>query len=229
LLGIVTFLVLVQRILPFFDHDVRIPQHHIQTYEAHSQEVCGLQWSSDGSQLASGGNDNLLNVFDFGNNQTKFTHSHLAAVKAIAWCPWQQNLLASGGGTADRTIRFWNTQTGACLNSIDTKSQVCALRWGPKHHQEIVSSHGFSNCSISVWKYPSLVKIADLTGHSQRVLHLGLSPDGTTVVSGAGDETLRFWKVFSSAEEKKKKFAGQTGTANAKNPSIINRSINTIR
>ena len=25
-----------------------------------------------------------------------------AAVKAIAWCPWQRNLLASGGGTADR-------------------------------------------------------------------------------------------------------------------------------
>jgi cell division cycle protein 20 (cofactor of APC complex) len=39
-------------------------------------------------------------------------------------------------------------------------------------------------------------KIADLRGHTSRVLHLSLSPDGTTVASAAADETLRFWKVF---------------------------------
>jgi WD40 repeat protein len=50
---------------------------------------------------------------------------HQAAVKALAWCPWQQNVLASGGGTADRCIRFWNCNTGTCFSTIDTKSQVC--------------------------------------------------------------------------------------------------------
>jgi WD40 repeat protein len=39
-------------------------------------------------------------------------------------------------------------------------------------------------------------KIADLRGHTSRVLHLALSPDGTTVASAAADETLRFWNVF---------------------------------
>lgn len=39
-------------------------------------------------------------------------------------------------------------------------------------------------------------KIADLRGHTSRVLHLAISPDGTTVASAAADETLRFWKVF---------------------------------
>lgn len=29
-----------------------------------------------------------------------------------------------------------------------------------------------------------------------RVLYLALSPDGQTIVTGAGDETLRFWNVF---------------------------------
>ena len=50
--------------------------------------------------------------------------AHQAAVKALAWCPFQTNLLASGGGTADRCIRFWNTVTGAHLNAVDTQSQV---------------------------------------------------------------------------------------------------------
>ena len=123
-------------------------------------------------------------------------NEHCAAVKALAWCPWQRNLLASGGGTADRTIKFWNTQTGARLNSIDTGSQVCSLLWSP-HDKEILSSHGFSQNQLCLWKYPSMVKIKELTGHTQRVLHLAQSPDGMTVCSGAADETLRFWKIFA--------------------------------
>jgi cell division cycle 20-like protein 1 (cofactor of APC complex) len=39
-------------------------------------------------------------------------------------------------------------------------------------------------------------KLATLTGHTQRVLYLAISPDGRTIVTGAGDETLRFWNVF---------------------------------
>lgn len=36
-----------------------------------------------------------------------------------------------------------------------------------------------------------MVKLAELEGHSSRVLHLAQSPDGTTIVSAAADETLR--------------------------------------
>ena len=37
-----------------------------------------------------------------------------------------RNVLASGGGTADRTLRIWNTVTGEALKAIDTGSQVKA-------------------------------------------------------------------------------------------------------
>ena len=131
--------------------------------------------------------------------------AHTAAVKALAWCPFQANLLASGGGTADRSIKFWNTHTGALLNSIDTGSQVsaqpcsaisdmrdacfwslhilwrqpvgrslkihglctekvhgaaqvCALQWS-RHEKEILSSHGFSQNQLCLWKYPSMAKV----------------------------------------------------------------------
>ena len=51
----------------------------------------------------------------------------LAAVKAIAWSPHQHGLLASGGGTADRCLRFWNTVSGTSLSVIDTDSQVMII------------------------------------------------------------------------------------------------------
>ena len=131
-----------------------------------------------------------------------FLTDHLAAVKAIAWSPHHHGLLASGGGTADRCIRFWNTLTGQAMQSVDTGSQVCNLAWS-KHASELVSTHGYSQNQILVWKYPSLVQVAKLTGHSYRVLYLAMSPDGEAIVTGAGDETLRFWNVFSKARSQK--------------------------
>uniref|UniRef100_A0A0K2TZH0 CDC20/Fizzy WD40 domain-containing protein n=2 Tax=Lepeophtheirus salmonis TaxID=72036 RepID=A0A0K2TZH0_LEPSM len=129
-------------------------------------------------------------------------NEHLAAVKAIAWSPHHHGLLASGGGTADRCIRFWNTLTGQAMQSVDTGSQVCNLAWS-KHASELVSTHGYSQNQILVWKYPSLVQVAKLTGHSYRVLYLAMSPDGEAIVTGAGDETLRFWNVFSKVRSQK--------------------------
>lgn len=107
-------------------------EHVTAHLRGHEQEVCGLAWSPSGDQLASGGNDNLLHVWSSSREQPlhRLT-AHQAAVKAVAWCPFQSNLLASGGGTADRCIRFWNTITGAHLNAVDTNSQVdnCAENW----------------------------------------------------------------------------------------------------
>lgn len=74
-----------------------------------------------------------------------------------------------------------------------------------KNVNEIVSTHGYSDNAIVVWKYPSMKKIATLTGHSYRVLYLAMSPDGESIVTGAGDETLRFWKVFPPSQSSKEK------------------------
>lgn len=176
--------------------DVRQPEHYMSKLQGHRQEVCGLRWSFDEQQLASGGNDNKLHVWNLHSTSPVLRfNEHQAAVKAIAWSPHQHGLLASGGGTADRCIRFWNTVNNTSLSCIDTGSQVCNLMWS-KNVNEIVSTHGYSLNQIIVWKYPSMTKVSTLTGHTYRVLYLAMSPDGQTVVTGAGDETLRFWNVF---------------------------------
>ena len=151
--------------------------HTFKNYKGISRR-CGLRWSFDDQQLASGSSNKLL-IWDSAGSSSpvmKF-NDHTAAVKAIAWSPHQHGLLASGGGTADRCIRFRNTLTGAPLNCIDTGSQVCNLMWS-KNVNEIVSTHGYSLNQIIVWKYPSMTKVSTLTGHTYRVLYLAMSPDG---------------------------------------------------
>jgi cell division cycle 20-like protein 1 (cofactor of APC complex) len=146
---------------------------------------------------------------------------------ALRWSPHQHGLLASGGGTADRCIRFWNTLLDApALGAVDTGSQartharaaasarrgasmprrrrwgqVCNLMWS-RSVNEIVSTHGYSLNQVGVlharslaraarvclsidvyvcvtlfargvrqvvvWRYPTMAKLATLTGHTFR-------------------------------------------------------------
>ena len=74
------------------NHDHRAVSHVVSTYHSHKQEVCGLAWNGDGLTLASGGNDNLLALWDIrrqNSGETAYyqpTHActdHLAAVKAL--------------------------------------------------------------------------------------------------------------------------------------------------
>ena len=47
--------------------DVRASDPLIYDWERHKQEVCGLKWSPDDQQLASGGNDNKLFIWSVQN------------------------------------------------------------------------------------------------------------------------------------------------------------------
>lgn len=191
------------------NNDVRVRSHIVGTYRGHNQEICGLKWSASGQQLASGGNDNLVHIWSISMGSANSTHQwvhrmtdHTAAVKALSWCPFQSNMVASGGGVGDQCIKFWNTNTGACLNSVNTGSQICSLLWN-RHDRELLSSHGFTDNQLTVWKYPSMMKISELLGHTSRVLYMAQSPDGYTVATAAADETLRLWNVFGSPKETK--------------------------
>ncbi len=108
--------------------DLRANTSFINKLIGHKQEICGLKWSFDEQQLCSGGNDNKLLIWNnFSSEPILKFNDHVATVKAMAWSPHQHGLLVSGGGTADRTIRFRNTLTGLTLKTIDVGSQVCNL------------------------------------------------------------------------------------------------------
>ncbi|KAI6655005.1 Cell division cycle protein 20-like [Oopsacas minuta] len=186
-------------------HDPRVPDHIVCYLSKHSQEVCGLKWSPDMTFLASGGNDNLLCIWDvkkLTTNEPLHTSSlHIAAVKALAWCPWKNCLLASGGGTADRHLRIWNAQTGKCFCQEDTGSQISGIVWSERY-KEIVTSHGYSKNQLNIWRYPSIQLVGELTGHSQRILSTVLSPNERTIATLGADESLRFWDCFQEVQPK---------------------------
>ncbi|CAL9193395.1 unnamed protein product [Musa hybrid cultivar] len=190
------------------DYDFRKDDMFICFYNGHRRRVCSLKWSMlSGWYLASGGQDKLVHIWDAcmpvsrdHPRQRQWLHrisSHTSIVKAVDWCPTRSNLLASGGGCNDNCVKFWNTINGACLNSIDVGFEVCALLWD-KNKSELLTSHGSPNNQLTLWNYPSMTRVAEVSGHSSRVLSLAGSPLGGVVASAAADETIRFWNIFET-------------------------------
>ena len=82
--------------------DVRAPEHSINRFVYHTQEVCGLQWSPTGRYLATGANDNKVGLWDWNNLQNTDQHAtpvhvftqHKAAVKVTStqWPSFHWNI-----------------------------------------------------------------------------------------------------------------------------------------
>lgn len=215
-------------------HDPRQRRAVVARVPAHEGEVCGLEWSPDGAFLAAGGNDNRCTVWDLnaltspprpgapGASPLHAFAQSKAAVKALAWCPWQRGLLATGSGTADRRVRLYSATAGAMVASHDAGAQVCSLRWAP-NDRELVTALGYSNNHVTVWRVGrdhAFDRVGDLTGHDQRVLHTALSPDGTTLCSAAADETMMFWKLWERPEDRValRKDGADRGTPSRRRP-----------
>lgn len=94
--------------IPGEPHPLEANMILIKRLNTHTQQICGITWSPDGEQVATGGNDNMCVLYDVNSglpydqdepeNEMVVRHKwpHSAAVKAIAFCPWQKSLVATG-------------------------------------------------------------------------------------------------------------------------------------
>lgn len=192
-----------------FVKDTRMANTNLRL-RLHKGEITSLTYSPAIEALASGGNDNKLYLWDIrsrGRLLKSYT-DHEGAVTALSFNPHHRGVLASGGGTYDRRIVFRDTihQGKKALGDYDTGSQVCNLYFST-NTQELLSTHGFSQHSrgnlVCLWQYPSMKQIASIRSHLGRPIYMGVSSDGTTVATGSGDETIRFWKLFPPRQESK--------------------------
>lgn len=153
--------------------------------------------------MVVGANDNCCSIWemtDIEKPNLKFVLPHAAAVKAIAFCPWTPSLLATGGGSKDRTIRFWHTKTGALLHSWTTNGQITSLIWS-NFKKELVTTFGFSDCLnpvlIKKYSYPLMTTIVEVRATPDlRILSAAISPDASSVVVATNDSTVRIYKLW---------------------------------
>lgn len=155
--------------------DTRAEPRAFQTCQGHRGRLCGLKWSPSGRQLASGGDDGLVCIWELSMaSSNRWLHrynNHKGSAKALCWSPVRGNLLASTGGDSDQCILVRNTSTCEVLSMVNTGCQINEILWSIDG-KELLSSHGSYDNQLMLWNYPSMTKITDIPGHSTRILFM---------------------------------------------------------
>ncbi|XP_017397094.1 cell division cycle protein 20 homolog [Cebus imitator] len=171
--------------------------------EQPGEYVSSVAWIKEGNYLAVGTSSAEVQLWDV-QQQKRLRNmtSHSARVGSLSWNSYILSTLA------------------ICHAHTSSSPQVCSILWSP-HYKELISGHGFSQNQLVIWKYPTMAKVAELKGHTSRVLSLTMSPDGATVASAAADETLRLWRCFELDPARRR----EREKANAAKSSLIHQGI----
>ncbi|XP_029654906.2 cell division cycle protein 20 homolog [Octopus sinensis] len=180
-------------------HDERQPTELV-TYVGRHRSVLNLKFSPSEYYLASGGDDGVVNIWDIrklAKCNKIFAHS---VTKALAWCPWRSNVLATGGYETDGSLKLWHAPTGKLLRETTVNSKVCNLLWSSDYKELVTALAGtnFPNV-IAIWKDrnpDNYELVGTLQQHEAKPLHLALSPSGSTLASAGSDEIMCLWDCF---------------------------------
>ncbi|KAJ2911725.1 hypothetical protein MD484_g8687, partial [Candolleomyces efflorescens] len=122
------------------------------TFAGHRKSVVSFAWDSSGNYLASGDIDGNVHIWDVRARKalTGVKRSskirHQAPVKALSWCHWKSDLLATGSYYPEGIIQVWGTSKLSSgpiepEKTFSLNSAVHSVIWSP-HCKELLSVHG---------------------------------------------------------------------------------------
>eukprot|EP00698_Gefionella_okellyi_P019170 TRINITY_DN5839_c0_g1_i1.p1 TRINITY_DN5839_c0_g1~~TRINITY_DN5839_c0_g1_i1.p1 ORF type:complete len:542 (-),score=107.05 TRINITY_DN5839_c0_g1_i1:118-1743(-) len=128
----------------FADHTCSpsdIPDICTQVLDAHSHEVWAVQFSHNGTMLASCGRDCNVIIWEVQGQQLVQLHmlqGHENAVSLVQWSPDDAYLLS---GSNDSRCRIWDTTTGLCKLVVSKHLQaITAAAWFPDGRHFVTGS-----------------------------------------------------------------------------------------
>ncbi len=177
-----------------------------QTLTGHLDAVLSVAYSRDARQLLTGSYDNTARLFDLADGSSKVFHGHDWWVHSAAFSPDEKRIVTA---SQDGFAIVWSVETGEPGPPFRGHSgPVYVAAFSPDG--QYVATAGYDN-RVLLWK-PADVKDFDFDtlfadtepaalifdafdGHTAAVRTVGFSADGTLLLSGGNDNTVRIWGV----------------------------------
>ncbi len=161
----------------------------VQTLEGHTGDIYSLAFSPDGKSLASAGADKTLLVWNAAHGQEAIRMAgHKDKILSLAWSP-NGKWLASGD--AGQAIRLWDANTGTHVRTLATNQAILALAFSPDNRW---LAAGLASKTIHIFDASDGAVMQTLSGHQDHVQSVAFSPDGSLLISGSRDKSVRLWK-----------------------------------
>ncbi|KAF2753983.1 WD40 repeat-like protein [Pseudovirgaria hyperparasitica] len=153
------------------------------TLSDHMDEVWYLQYSHNGSRLATAGKDGKVIIYDTCSQSVLMELEHEGGVCYLAWSPDDTKLITcTQEQGSDTTARMWDVGTQmVLLEMTDFTYPVMSAAWAPNGESFVTGSQDAENALI-MWDTKKGVKIHQWKEEHLRVDDLAISPDGERLV-----------------------------------------------
>ena len=162
----------------------------VRTFGAgdHLFRVSAVVFSPDGQQLAAGGRNGLVKIWDLQGNELRSMKCHSDRLNALAYSPDGKFLLT---GSADRSARLWDDQGREVRSFQGHTGEVTSASFSPDG-QQILSS-GYDHLA-KLWGVENRTVLA-FKGHTDWVGRAEFSSDGQRVLTSSADGSVRLWNL----------------------------------
>ena len=179
----------------------------IRRYDGHSQAVYCVAMLQDGRQALSGGEDWTLKLWDLANSHpTREFKGHQGEIWSVAILPDGNRALSA---SLDSTMKLWDIATATVLRTFQYDSRVLCVGIVPSGNVAVSSAKNL----LQSWNIGDGSRIRQFEGHDGDVKAVVALPNGTQVLSGGDDMTVRLWELSSGHELHK--FEGHKGKVSA--------------
>jgi len=162
----------------------------IAALPGHPLGTLSVAWSTDGSLVATGGQDGVARV-STRDGRTVATASGKGWVAALAWAPTSSHL----GVACGREVLVIDLATGRQQVFGPLASTVTALHWAPNGTRLGATSYG--GVSWFDLQQPDLTRPARHHPFKGAPLSLVVDPTGKWACAGYQDASIHLWKLWS--------------------------------
>lgn len=162
--------------------------------EGHTRAVVCVEYSPDGKEIASSGEDGLIIIWNADTGEKIHNiKAHNGPISSIAWSPVKEDKRLVSGGD-DFMIKIWNTDTAK--ETIESLSGHTSVVKGVCFDQrgKLIASVSRDN-TLRTWDSRSGKQLQSLRGHLDWLNCVHFSENGNKVVTGSWDYTLKLWNL----------------------------------
>ena len=161
--------------------------------------VSSLAISRDNRFCVTGSGDHTLKIWDLSNRTEKaaLNDGHRGGVWSVACSPDGRHIMSSA---ADAQLISWDLHTGAMIDAFEVGSSNDHFRIAYAPGGSLVALAAVNGRMAEIRRVEDGALVRQLVGHGERLMDLGISPDGTRLATASYDKSVRVWEMATGRE-----------------------------
>ena len=158
--------------------------------------------SHDGELVLAHGVSKTFSLWNLRNgNLIDEFEGHTGWINSVCFSPTGDHALSGG---ADKTIRYWDLDSGSCQFILRNSNEVKFVLISPDGKYAVAGFEeghfaslglGPQGDLLCLWDLESQSRIGDFSGHEKAITCICISPDGQYLLSSSFDDTIRLWDM----------------------------------